>query len=111
MGSFFRLMPAFGEHGPDLSTAEQLVKNLSDWLLLLAVGAAVIMIIIGAYYYILSFGNADRATKGKTIIIWAIIGMAVVIMAKVIINFAINLAGKGDAAKVPSGLFENPVVK
>lgn len=104
-----KLFPQSSPAGPDLSSVGQLISNISTWLLFLAIAAVIIMIIIGAYYYILSFGSADRANKGKQIITWAVIGMIVVILAKVIVNLALSLAGTSqDKVKPdqPTGLFK-----
>lgn len=106
----FRLIPTIPDTGPDLNTVGALIDNISNWLLFLAVAAAIIMIIIGAYYYIFSFGDANKATKGKTIVLWAVVGMAVVIMARVIVNVVTGFVGKAPAAPSP-GLFNQPPVK
>lgn len=105
----FRLIPSIPDTGPDLTTVSALVDNISNWLLFLAVVAAIIMIIIGAYYYIFSFGDANKATKGKTIVLWAVIGMVVVIMARVIVSVVSGFAGK--APEPSKELFNQPPVK
>lgn len=51
---------------------------------------AVIAVIYGGYLYMTSRGNAEQAKKGRTVIIWAIIGLVVVLLAAVIVNVVIR---------------------
>lgn len=68
-----------------ISDVQKLISNVTDLALLLAGGIAMIYLIIGAYGYFTAFGNEERASKAKTTITWAIIGVVVIILAKVII--------------------------
>lgn len=61
------------------------VKNALDFLIGLAGLIAVLMILLGAYFYIAG-GLTDDAEKGKTIITYAILGLAVVAFAWLIVN-------------------------
>jgi len=54
---------------------------------------AVLMILIGAYVIATSGGNITRVQLGKRIIIWTIIGYAVMLLARGIIMFIINTMG------------------
>lgn len=55
---------------------------------------ALIYIIIGGYSYLVSSGNEEQAEKGKKTILYAIIGLVVVVSAWAIVNFAADLLGK-----------------
>lgn len=68
-----------------LDDVSALLKNIIDLGLLLAGGIAVIYIIIGAYGYFTAFGSEERANKAKTTLTWAIIGVVVIILSKVIV--------------------------
>ena len=58
---------------------------------LYAVGiAAVVMIIYGGYLYISSGGDAGKLAKAKNTILWAVIGLAVVVLSYAIVNFVIK---------------------
>lgn len=50
---------------------------------------AVIMIIVGAFRYVLSGGDAGAVTAAKNTIFYAVIGLAVAILSFVIVNFVI----------------------
>lgn len=69
----------------DLKTIETIIKNVGQLALTIAGALAVIYLIIGAYGYFTAFGNEEKATKAKTTITWAIIGVVVIVLAKVII--------------------------
>lgn len=104
------LIPLTGpDQTPNLDTAELFITNLSNWLLFLAIATAVIMILVGVYYFIFSLGSTERATKGKTIITWAILGLVVVILSRVIIHYVINFAVKPDKRPNPINIFNEPI--
>lgn len=70
------------------------VHKIINWALYIAAIAAVIFVIIGGYFYIFSAGNAANATKGRTTLVNALIGLAVVVLSYIIVqvvyNFLIN---------------------
>jgi len=54
--------------------------------------AAVIVIIIAGFKYITSGGEASKIASAKTTLIYALVGLVVVVLAQVIVHFAINAA-------------------
>lgn len=52
--------------------------------------AAVAVIILGAFSFLTSQGDASKVTKGKNTIIWGIVGLIVAIMAFAIVNFILD---------------------
>ena len=58
-----------------------------DDLLVLAGIVAVIFVIYGATQYILSQGNPDRTKAAQSTIVNALIGMAIALVAVVLVNF------------------------
>ena len=52
--------------------------------------AAVIVIIISGVYFMISRGEADKIKKAKTALMYAVIGLIIVICAAAITNFVIN---------------------
>lgn len=104
------LIPSTGpDQAPNLDTAKLFITNLSNWLLFAAISVAVIMILVGAYYFILSLGSTERASKGKSIITWAVLGLVVVILSRVIIHYVVNFAVKSDKRPNPINIFNEPV--
>lgn len=55
---------------------------------------AVIVIIIGGFMYATSSGDASKVTRAKNVIMYAVIGLVVSLLAWAIVNFVVmNLAG------------------
>ncbi len=65
---------------------ECLINSLSKWLFYLALVIAPLMILLGGFYMLTAAGEPARSTKGKTILTWAIIGLAVILAAKAFIS-------------------------
>jgi len=71
-----------------------LLDNVLNIALTLGGGIAVIFVLIGAFYYFTAYGNEEKANKGKTTITWALIGVAVIVLSKLLINVMLNLIYK-----------------
>lgn len=54
---------------------------------------AVIVIIVAGFYYVTSANNSDRLTRAKNAILYAVIGLIVVLIAFFITNFIIKGVG------------------
>ena len=65
---------------------KQLVDKVSNEILYLALIIAPLLILLGAFYMLTAAGEPARSTKGKTIITWALIGLAVILAAKAFIS-------------------------
>lgn len=72
-------------YGPD-----GVITKIVNIIALVAGVAAVIFIIIGGIKYILSSGDPASITSAKNTIVYAIVGVVVVIAARTIIAFVIN---------------------
>lgn len=66
------------------------VKDIINIALYVLGIIAVIMIIIGAFRYVLSGGDAGAVTAAKNTIFYAVIGLVVAILSFVIVNFVIG---------------------
>lgn len=51
---------------------------------------AVIVLIYGGILFVSAAGNEDKLTKGKTIIIWTVIGLLLVLSSYAIVNTLVN---------------------
>ena len=56
----------------------------TNWLFMILMLIAVIMIVVGGFYYITAAGNPEKAGTGGKIIVYALIGIAIALFAKVI---------------------------
>jgi hypothetical protein len=68
-------------------------EYLIIYIFRLASGLAVLMILIGAFIIVTSRGDPSRAAKGKTVVIWAMIGFAVTMLVNGIIALLRALLG------------------
>ena len=69
------------------------VENLLMTIYLWAGIVAVLVIIIGGFWYATANGNQDRIKSGKNTIMYAVAGLVVIIMAAAITQFVINRVG------------------
>lgn len=69
-----------------VSTVTQLLGKVINWMLGLVGVIALIALITGGARMIMDFGNEEQVKKGKTTIMWAVIGLLVVILSYAIIN-------------------------
>lgn len=68
----------------------EFISNIVDKLLGFVALAGVVMLIIGGLLYIFSFGSEDSAKQAKRIIFYVIIGLLVIAVSAMLINFIIR---------------------
>lgn len=84
------LQPPFGS--AESQTEPVIIIAIIIQALLGLVGAgALLMFVWGGFHMIFSGGNEERVTKGKRILIWAVVGMAVILSSYAILGFVFNL--------------------
>ena len=71
-------------------TAQAKVKSVLDTVYLYVGIFAVVVIVIGAFYYMTSQGDPARVTRGKNAIMYAVIGLVVDLLAFAITSFVIS---------------------
>ena len=87
---------AKGNNQPDKLEGQEGIFNV---LLFLAGAVAVIVLIIGGIRYVISSGDSGQVQSAKNTILYAVVGLVVVIMAYAIVNFVINqFQGNGGSA-------------
>lgn len=64
----------------------KLITTALQYLMVAIVVVAIVMIIIGGIRYATSGGNADKVKTAKNTILYAVIGLAVALLALVIVN-------------------------
>jgi hypothetical protein len=67
-----------------------LVQKIFNVALTLVASFAIIMIMIGGYYYMTARGNETQAAKGRKTALYALAGLAVVLLSVTIVNVVIN---------------------
>lgn len=73
-----------------------LVLRIVDFFLLFLGLIAVIMIIYGGILYITAAGNQEQVDKAKKIIMYAIVGIVIVLVSFALVNTVIRGAGQGQ---------------
>ena len=58
------------------------IYSITKWLFWILMAVSVVMIILGAFIFMTSQGNPDKAKSGKNIIIYAVIGVVLALLAK-----------------------------
>lgn len=66
-------------------TFEELINNIIDFIFYVAMALAPLMVLIGAFYIMSAGGNPKRVETGKNIILYTVIGLVIVFLAKAIV--------------------------
>jgi hypothetical protein len=71
-------------------------RLIINWALAIAFIAAVIVLIYGGFLYITSAGNTEQATKGKTAIMNALVGVVIIVLSYIIVQIVYRfVSGSG----------------
>ena len=63
-------------------TFQELIKAISNFLFMIALGIAPIMIVIAGFYFMTSAGDPAKVTIAKNIILYTLIGVLIMASAK-----------------------------
>ncbi len=81
---------------PRSETMQVLIGNVIKSLLTVVGSVALLFVVYGGMILLTSHGNQEPVTKGKKILIWAIIGFALVIGSYMTVDFVIKgITGEG----------------
>ena len=64
-----------------------------DWLFWLLIIAATIMIILAAFTFLTSAGEAEKVTKARNMIVYALLAIVVAFMARALVNWLLIQLG------------------
>ena len=74
-------------------TLGNMIERIINIFSIVVGSVSVIMIIIGGFRYIISGGSSDSVTAAKNTILYAVIGLIIVLFSQVLVRFVIsNLA-------------------
>lgn len=73
----------------EVNSTIQLVINIFSWVVGIA---AVIMVIIGGFRYVLSQGESANTAGAKNTIIYALVGLVIVALAQILVKFVLDKA-------------------
>jgi TRAP-type C4-dicarboxylate transport system permease small subunit len=79
------VLPAIGlaavETAPNVNVMEAL-DRIANWVFTILMVVALIFLIWGAYNFVTAAGEAEKVTAGKQSIMWALVGVAVALLAR-----------------------------
>ncbi|MEK7201994.1 MAG: hypothetical protein AAB669_00455 [Patescibacteria group bacterium] len=100
--NWFNMFKPFGKtpnSGSAKATFGEVISFAMSWVLAVVAVLAFVYLIMSGVNYITAGGDSEKATKARTGILNAIIGIVVVVLAFFILRFAATLGGNlGDAA-------------
>lgn len=73
-------------------TVQDLIRNIVLILSYLVGAIAVIMLIVGGFMYVTSQGDAGRLTTARNTIVYALVGIVVVLFAQVVVRYVVVIA-------------------
>ncbi len=78
------------------TNVSNIIKTVINFFSFIVGVVAVIMIIVGGFRYITSGGDSGNVSSAKNTIIYAIIGLVVVALAQIIVQFVLNKVTSGS---------------
>ncbi len=78
------------------TTATGLIATIIRLMLYFAGMVAVVFVIVGGYYYLTARGNEEQATKGRQTLVYALLGLSIVILSYVIVTVLTNQLTNGS---------------
>lgn len=78
---------------PSTTSLDDVIQDITTWILGLAGAVAVLFLIIGGVQYVISAGNPTSAEKAKKTIIFALIGIVIIAASALLVNVVLDLIG------------------
>lgn len=75
----------------DMDTASTIINNIIDWVIGVSGTVAAIFVVVGGVGYMTSRGDPSKLQKAKTTILYALIGLVVVALSKLIFTFVFKI--------------------
>lgn len=75
-----------------------LARTIVNFFLYFLGFVATVMVIYGGILYVTSAGNDDNVNKAKKILLYAIVGILIILLSFAIVNTVISGAGTGDVS-------------
>lgn len=67
------------------------IRTIVNWVVMVVGIVAVIMIILGGIFYVISAGDPGKIKKAKDTILYGIIGLVIVLLSFAIVNFVLGI--------------------
>jgi hypothetical protein len=80
-----------GDEGFGMCCFVQTVDRITSWVFYVMTAIAVLLFVYGGITYMIALGDPEKASKGGRIIIYAIIGLIIALVAKIVPNIVTTL--------------------
>ena len=93
-----------GAFGPPSEYTEvwDAIDYVINWLFWLLIIAATIMIILAAFTFLTSAGEAEKVTRARNMIVYALLALVVAFMARALVNWLMAQLGYGEVVSALS---------
>jgi len=75
------------------SSISSVIENITKWVFYLTVIIAPLLVVYGAFLMLTSTGDPEKAGKAKKIILWAIVGLSVILFSRGILSLVSKIIG------------------
>lgn len=82
----FKIFPGGGAEQFNLYNLKDMFANAENLLLILAIMAVFLLLLWSGIMYLTAYGSEEKALKAKNTFFWAIIGMIVILLSKLVIG-------------------------
>lgn len=85
----------------------EFLEEIADFLLFLAIPVAIFFVIYAGFLFVTAQGNEEQIKTAKKVLIWSLIGVAVLLGAKVIayaIKGTVELLRPSGGTELPGGI-------
>lgn len=93
--------PLPGDERTIFYAACNIISGLISWVFVAAGFLAVIFVIYGGYIMLTAGGDTSKIESGKKMIIWSIVGIVIVALARTAVYFVIGLINPPPGTPVP----------
>lgn len=100
IGTGIKEVDSTASEGKANSDVSNLIKNIVNILSWIVGIVSVIMIIVGGFRYVTSGGDSSRVSSAKNTILYAVIGLIIVLFAQILVNFVIKESTKPNTSSI-----------
>ena len=75
------------------STIPGVVNSISNFVVYVISGLALLLVMVGGFYIVTSSGSPEQMTKGKKIIVYTVIGYVLIMISRGVVNLILKITG------------------
>lgn len=79
------ILPSSDPASWSIGEIEQIINNVMTYVAEIGGALAVLLIIYASFNYLTAYGNEEKVSAAKKMILWTIIGIVVIMLAKILI--------------------------